>query len=75
MKHPDKVIPPDRFDEYRRNADDCRRKAENTGDRDDKMSWLKLADAWLQMLPPTEAQGTGLAGWPKPSDEDSKASH
>jgi hypothetical protein len=42
---------------------------------DDKMSWLKLADAWLQMLPPTHSPSGGLADWPRASDEDSKASH
>jgi hypothetical protein len=57
------------------NADDCRRKAEDTDDPDDKTSWLKLADAWLQMLPPMHSAGTDLAGWPKASDAHSKASH
>ena len=75
FKHPEKVIPADRFEEYRRHADECRGKAENTVDPDDKMSWLKLADAWLQMLPPTHSPSGGLAGWPRASDEDSNASH
>jgi hypothetical protein len=75
LKHPDKIVPADRFEEYRRNADQCRDKAESATDSDDKMSWLKLADAWLQMLPPSHAPSGGLAGWPKGSDEDSKASH
>jgi hypothetical protein len=39
------------------------------------MSWLKLADAWLQMLPATQSPSGDLPGWPKVSDEDSKASH
>jgi hypothetical protein len=72
---PQKVIPADRFEEYRRNADECRAKAQDTGDPDDKRSWLKLADAWLQMLPLTHSSSGDLAGWPKASDEDSKASH
>ena len=75
FKHPEKIIPADRFEEYRRHADECRGKAENTADPDDKMSWLKLADAWLQMLPPTHSPSGGLADWPRASDEDSKASH
>jgi uncharacterized protein DUF6894 len=75
LKHPEKVLPADSFEEYRRNADDCRGKAENTVDPDDKMSWLKLADAWLQMLPPTHLPSGDLAGWPETCDEDSKASH
>jgi hypothetical protein len=75
LKNPTKVVPTNRFEEYRQNADDCRGKAANATDPDDKMSWLKLADAWLQMLPPPELASPGVAGWPKPSDEDSKASH
>jgi hypothetical protein len=75
LKHPEKVVPTDRFEEYRRNADECRAKAENTAEPEDKMSWLKLADAWLQMLPPTHSPRGDLAGWPRVSDVDSKASH
>jgi uncharacterized protein DUF6894 len=75
LKNPEKVVPTNKFEEYRRNADNCRSKAENTADPDDKMSWLKLADAWLQMLPATHSASADLAGWPKASDEHSKASH
>ena len=75
LKHPEKVLPPNKAEEYRRSADECRRKAEDTANIDDKMSWLKLADAWLQMLPPGHAASPDLAGWPKASDEDSKAQH
>jgi hypothetical protein len=75
LKHPEKVVPADRFEEYRRNAHDCRRKAENTADLDDKVSWLELADAWLQMLPPTRLPKGDVADWPEASEEDSKASH
>jgi hypothetical protein len=50
--------------------------AENTGNADDKASWLKLADAWLQMLPQHRpAISPDLPAWPEPSDEDSKVSH
>ena len=75
LKHPEKTLPPTKIEEYRRNADECRSKAENTADLDDKTSWLKLADAWLQMLPPTHTPSGDLAGWPKASDDDSKTSH
>jgi hypothetical protein len=71
LKEPEKVIPANRFEEYRHNADGCRAKAESATDTDDKTSWLKLADAWLQMLPHTAQP----AGWPRVSDEHSKASH
>jgi hypothetical protein len=75
LKHPEKVVSTDRFEEYRRNADQCRGKAENATDPEDKTSWLKLADAWLQMLPSTRSPSGDLAGWPRVSDVDSKASH
>jgi hypothetical protein len=45
LKHPEKVLPPNKIEEYRRQADECRGKAENAADPDDKMSWLKLAEA------------------------------
>jgi hypothetical protein len=75
LKEPEKVVSSDRLQEYRRNADECRANAENAADPDDKMSWLKLATAWLQMLPATPSSSGDLAGWPKASDDDSKASH
>ena len=75
LKHPEKIVPENRLEEYRRQADECRGKAAQATDADDKVSWLKLADAWLQMLPPSLAAGADVAGWPKSSDEDSKASH
>ena len=49
--------------------------AENSDDADDKEGWLKLADAWLQMLPKHLPAGADIPGWPKATDEDSKASH
>src|SRR5436190_23181416 len=49
LKHPEKVVATDRFEEYRRNADECRSRAENAVDPADKVSWLKLADSWLQI--------------------------
>jgi hypothetical protein len=71
LKHPEKILPANRFEDYRRSADDCRAKAEAAADPDDKKSWLDLAEAWLLMLPRTAHP----AGWPKASEEDSKASH
>jgi hypothetical protein len=57
--------------EYRRQAAECRRMAENAINPDDKNAWLRLADSWLQMLP----KQVQTENWPKPSDEDSKESH
>jgi hypothetical protein len=76
FKDPVKVVPADRFEDYRKFADECRARAENAVDPNDKMSWLKLADAWLQMLPSsTISPSSQLTDWPRASDEDSKASH
>ena len=75
LKHPEKIVLKNRLEEYRRHADECRGKAAQATDAGDKVSWLKLADAWLQMLPPSLAAGADVAGWPKSFDEDSKASH
>jgi hypothetical protein len=75
LKDPEKAVSPDRSEEYRRYADGCREMAGSASDPDDKMSWLKLADAWLQMLPKHAVPSAETSGWPKASDEDSKASH
>ena len=75
LKHPEKIVPKNRLEEYRRHADECRDKAAEATDEDDKVSWLKLAISWLHMLPPSLAAGADVVGWPKSSDEDSKASH
>ena len=75
LKHPEKIVPKNRLEEYRRNADECRAKAESATDPDDKTSWLKLADGWLRMLPRSHAAAAEVAGWPEASDEHSKASH
>jgi hypothetical protein len=37
-------------DEYRQQAAECRRMAENAVSDDDEQAWLKLANSWLQML-------------------------
>jgi hypothetical protein len=76
------------LDEYRRNAQECERMAENAGNATDKASWLRLAASWLGMIknnssrifgrePDAEegARESANPGWPDPSDEDSKTSH
>jgi hypothetical protein len=78
------------LDEYRRNARECQRMAENAGNPADKASWLRLAASWLGMIknePKRSAieqrieqrNGHGEErppqAWPDPSAEDSKASH
>jgi hypothetical protein len=76
LKNPAKAVPLNTLEDYRRNADGCRSMAENADDPDDKMSWLKLADAWLQLLPKHDpAASPDGPGWPKASDEHSKSSH
>src|SRR5437879_759904 len=37
-------------DEYRKNADECRRMAGQTQQPDDVAAWLRLAYSWLKML-------------------------
>lgn len=75
FKHPEKIIPPDRAEEYRQYADGCRSKAEEADEPSDKVAWLRLADAWLQMLPGKHSPADAAPGWPAATDEDSKASH
>jgi len=74
LKHSAEAFPPDRFEEHRLNADGCCGMAERADDPDDKRSWLKLADAWLQMLPKHHSS-PDTPGWPKASETDSKMSH
>jgi Domain of unknown function (DUF6894) len=75
LKNPLEVVPLNRLAEYRRQADECRAMAENAADPDDKVAWLKLADAGLHMLPTHPTNSADTPGWPKATDEDSKASH
>jgi hypothetical protein len=74
------------LDEYRRNARECQRMADNAGNPDDKASWLRLAASWLSMLKnePQRILGNGNRVsdkepvnplWPRPSKKDSLASH
>ena len=66
----------DKEEEYSRNAQVCVRLAKTTSNVEFKESWLKLAQAWMEMIPPqpsmefeaaTQAWGTGQT--------DSTASH
>jgi len=40
-----------KYEEYRRNADDCLQMALTVSSDSYRVSWLKLAQAWLQMIP------------------------
>jgi hypothetical protein len=62
-------------EEYRRQAAECRRMAENARSPLDKDAWLRLADSWLQMLPKRPETQAELPGRPEPSDDDLKESH
>jgi hypothetical protein len=62
-------------EEYRRQAAECRRMAENARSPLDKDAWLRLAESWLQMLPKRPESQAEPESWPKPGDDDSKASH
>lgn len=79
------------LDEYRRNARECQRMADNAANTADKASWLKLAASWMGMIKndaqrpfANDAQANEAAhnsadaksmAWPAKSDEDSNASH
>ncbi len=43
-----------KYDEYHRNADDCLQMALTVMSDSYRVSWLKLAQAWLQMIPPDQ---------------------
>jgi len=40
-----------KYDEYHRNADHCLQMALTVPSESYRVSWLKLAQAWLQMIP------------------------
>ena len=43
-----------KYEEYHRNADDCLQMALTVSSDRYRASWLKLAQAWLQMIPADE---------------------
>ena len=49
----------DTEDEYRRNADECSRMAQNSRRDEDRAAWLRLADSWLRMLGRTPSSQLG----------------
>jgi hypothetical protein len=75
------------LEEYRRNALECQRMADNARNPTDKASWLRLAASWLGMIKnaperpyanePEQRSGEASepSTWPESSDEDSQASH
>jgi hypothetical protein len=74
LKGSARLIPPVRLEEYRRSGDICRSMAEKADDPVDKMSWLKLAEAWLQMLPKyARSASSDISEWSKPFDENPTA--
>ena len=46
-----RVVVSVKFEEYHRNADDCLQMALTVSSDSYRVSWLKLAQAWLQMIP------------------------
>jgi hypothetical protein len=77
-------------DEYRKNADECRRMASQTQKPEDEAAWLRLACSWLQMLegheasrqPSSPANKTESSApaqnkrdWPAPGRSDNRSSH
>jgi hypothetical protein len=49
-----------RYEEYHRAADHCLQMALNAATDAYRASWLKLAQAWLQMIPPDQIR---IAEW------------
>lgn len=41
----------DKYEEYQSNADACIRMSRTTANERFQASWLKLAEAWLHMIP------------------------
>ena len=75
------------LDEYRRNARECQRMADNAANPDDKASWLRLAASWLSLIrnePRRMVENSSHSdhqdrersnpSWPKASRKDSQAS-
>jgi hypothetical protein len=67
-----------REDEYELNVRESQRMAENSKSDHDRAAWLRIAQQWLRMLRALRGNETpkeDQSGWPKPRDDDSKASH
>jgi hypothetical protein len=45
-----------KHDEYLHYAEACLREAKNAGSDAPRESWLRLAQQWLEMIPPDKAQ-------------------
>jgi hypothetical protein len=45
-------------DEYRANAAECQRMAATARSEQDKLTWLEMAESWLQMLKKAEQPKT-----------------
>jgi len=45
-------------DEYRANAAECQRMATTARTEQDKLTWLEMAESWLQMLKKAEQPKT-----------------
>jgi hypothetical protein len=54
-----------RADEFRKNADECRRQAELSLNPLDKERWLKIAEHWLQMAQEADDPSKELASYMK----------
>ena len=69
----------DKYEEYRKRADEAQALADRTQNPNDKAAWLRIAQGWMDMLPKpkqsagqrfdaqTKAKGTG--------QDDSESSH
>lgn len=60
-----------------KNAEECRRMAENSIRDADKKAWLRLAEAWLRMQQKTGdlREGGAPFAWPSKGVQDSHATH
>jgi hypothetical protein len=52
----------DRAEEFRGNADECRRQAQRSLCHEDKARWLKLAEGWQKLAENTEADDLKMQG-------------
>ena len=69
-----------KYEEYRRNADHCLQMALTVSSDSYRVSWLKLAQAWLQMIPADQLKTAkeaheAIARLPATYGKDSKSPH